>query len=82
MKSVGGTWLTFWGSLAGISGALELVALYRGLAYERLDIVSVLAAFYPAATVILARVLLAERISVRQWRGILVGLLALGLLSI
>jgi drug/metabolite transporter (DMT)-like permease len=50
--------------------------------YGRLDIASVLAAFYPAATVALARVLLAERVSIRQWIGILIGILALGLLSI
>lgn len=50
--------------------------------YGRLDIASVLAAFYPAATVVLARVLLSENISIRQWVGIFIAVLALGLLAI
>lgn len=50
--------------------------------YTRLDIAAVLSSLYPASTVILAAVLLKEKITRRQGLGVLVFLMAIALISI
>jgi drug/metabolite transporter (DMT)-like permease len=67
--------------LAGVldpaANALFIVATH----YGRLDVAAVLASLYPASTVILARVLLKERISPTQSAGIIGALLAVAMIA-
>ena len=65
------------GLLLGIANSLFVVALHTG----ELAIVAVLVSLYPLATVILAAVVLRERISVVQIGGIALAILACGLLA-
>lgn len=82
----GGEWkvsrgTVFYMLVAGIldsgANALYVAATQRG----RLDVAAVLSSFYPAGTIILARVLLKERFSRLQSAGIVMALVAVALIA-
>jgi drug/metabolite transporter (DMT)-like permease len=65
------------GGLDSLANAMFIAATRHG----RLDVSAVLSALYPASTVILARVLLKEKISRTQMIGIVGALIAVMLIS-
>jgi drug/metabolite transporter (DMT)-like permease len=71
-----------WALVAGVldSGGNVLYLFAREL--TRLDVAAVLASLYPVSTIVLARVLLKERISATQWLGALVCLVAVVLITV
>jgi drug/metabolite transporter (DMT)-like permease len=50
--------------------------------YTRLDIAALLSSFYPVMTVILASIILKEKVSIAQWAGITLCLVALALITL
>lgn len=66
---------------AGLSDVLANVAVLYGLRTGDLSVMSVLVALYPAGTILLASVVLKERIAPVQWFGLGLALLASALLA-
>jgi drug/metabolite transporter (DMT)-like permease len=71
--------------LASLSGLIDVVAnalFLIGLRLGDLSVMSVLTAMYPAGTILLAAVVLKERIAPVQWAGLGLALAAAGMLAI
>jgi drug/metabolite transporter (DMT)-like permease len=66
---------------AGLSDVLANVAVLYGLRTGDLSVMSVLVALYPAGTILLASVVLKERIAPVQWFGLGLALVASTLLA-
>ncbi|MDP4816782.1 MAG: DMT family transporter [Pontimonas sp.] len=62
--------------IAGVMDVLANVAVIYGLRSGDLSVVSVLIALYPAGTILLAGVVLKERIALIQWAGLALALVA------
>ena len=67
--------------VAGVLDAGGNVLFLFARQHTRLDIAAVLSSFYPVATVVLARVILHERVTAVQWLGAVVCLVAVALIT-
>jgi len=68
--------------IAGVMDVLANVAVIYGLRSGDLSVISVLIALYPAGTILLASVVLKERIALIQWAGLALALVASALLAL
>ena len=68
--------------LAGVLDAGGNILFLFARQQTRLDVAAVLSSFYPVATVVLARLVLHERVTLTQWIGAGVCLVAVGLITI
>ena len=68
--------------LAGLLDAGGNVFYMLAKQYTRLDIAAVLASMYPAVTVILASIILKEKVSASQWRGVVLCVVAVALIGL
>jgi len=76
--------LPLWGIIlaAGVFDVLANVLVLWGLRIGELSVMSVLVALYPAGTILLASVVLKERIALVQWLGLGLALTASALLAL
>lgn len=72
----------WWGLTLGPIGALAAIAFYVATNYGLLSIVSVISALYPASTVLLAALVLKERIQPLQAIGIFLAVVAVSLVAL
>ncbi len=77
---VPGTWAA--GGLAGLSGAVGLVALYQGLANGRMAVVAPVSALLSTGLPVLYGVVTGERLGTAGWVGVAVALVAIVLVSV
>lgn len=79
LAEIGGLWAIV--IAAGIFDVAANIAVIYGLRLGDLSVVSVLVALYPAGTILLASVVLRERIALIQWFGLALALAASALLA-
>lgn len=72
---------TPWILAVGVLDTLGNVFFAFATRAGRLDISAILCALYPATTVLLAYIFLHERLSIRQWLGVALAFLAVGLIA-
>jgi len=68
--------------LAGVLDTGGNIFYLLATQYTRLDIAALLSSFYPVMTVILASIILKEKVSFAQWAGIILCLVALMLITL
>jgi len=68
--------------LAGVLDTGGNIFYLLATQYTRLDIAALLSSFYPVMTVILASIVLKEKVSLAQWAGIILCLVALTLITL
>lgn len=67
--------------LAGVLDTCGNIFYLLATQFTRLDIAAMISSFYPAGTVILARIILKEKVSPVQWSGIILCLTALAMIA-
>jgi drug/metabolite transporter (DMT)-like permease len=70
-----------WGALAGVAGALAVLALYTGFTKSQVAVVSPVAAVGAAATGVMFAVITGERPNGLQVAGVAIGMVAIFLIS-
>jgi drug/metabolite transporter (DMT)-like permease len=69
-------------ALAGLLDTAGNIFFLVGAQMTRLDVVAALSSLYPAGTVVLGRFILNERVTGRQWLGVMASIAAIMLITI